>query len=482
MNLARYGHRGARPFRRLPLWRRVSRKLRVLSAVAVCALGFAPPSMDAHGGSVTQPAPEILTRTSAQDPVSYSPILSWTKESDAVAYQLEFFPTAVAGLDPQAEDARAIFRTSEVYENEVNLPLDEIRAGLSEGQPLWWRVRALDADGAGISPFSLPAPLYASAALPRMRVPVPRPLPDRGRGSAMLFPVYSWVKPYGAERFELALYTEDPERQPAAAPIAAWVAPCAEQYDDAPRVGDATYYWRVRVLDEAGRPGAWSEVSSFRMEARHWEVAVLGDSISHGGGHISHSPDELEYSWLAYLDFPAVNLSQSGDLTALMAERFERDVLPFSPDYLMIFCGTNDLRAGEVAVEEAVANVERVKEKCLAYGIRPIFLTLPPIRPANIERVFGEEIADEWQARFAAFNAYLREQPHIDTAAAFAPYAANGELPDWLGLDGLHEDIAGKQLIAARVNANWEAAKQAADEFLETNTKARKENVHAESD
>ena len=89
----------------LPLWRKISRALRVLASCAACALGLAPPSMDAHGATVTQPAPEILTRTSAQAPVSYSPILTWTKESNAVAYQLEFFSTAVKGLDPQAEDA-----------------------------------------------------------------------------------------------------------------------------------------------------------------------------------------------------------------------------------------------------------------------------------------------------------------------------------------------------------------------------------------
>ena len=170
-----------------------------------------------------------------------------------------------------------------------------------------------------------------------------------------------------------------------------------------------------------------------------------------------------------------------------MADRFERDVLPFSPDYLLIFCGTNDLRAGEFTVAEAIKNMERIKEKCVLHGIRPIFLTLPPINPTNIGRVFGEEITDEWQERFAAFNDYLRKQPHIDTAAAFAPYAANGDLPEWLGLDGLHEDIIGKQLIAARVNTGFEAAKQAADEFLQAQmqmpiSQTRKENPNAESD
>ena len=454
----------------------------MIAACAACALGFTPPAMDAHGGTVTQPAPEILTRTSAQAPVSYSPVLTWTKESNAVAYQLEFFPTAVAGLDPQETDKRAIFRTSEVFENAVNLPLDEVRAGLSDSQPLWWRVRALGLDGAAISPFSLPEPLYTNAALPRTETPVLHPVPSQGRGSAMLFPVYSWVRPYNAKNFEIALYTEDPERNADAVPVAKWGSPNAEQYDDAPRSGDTTFYWRVRALDAKGTPGAWSAPSSFRMEEHHWEVAVLGDSISHGGGHVSHGPEELEYSWLSYLDFPAVNLSQSGDLTKMMADRFERDVLPFSPDYLLIFCGTNDLRAGEFTVAEAIKNMERIKEKCVSYGIRPIFLTLPPINPTNIRRIFGEKITNEWQARFAEFNDYLRRQPHIDTAAAFAPYAANGELPDWLGLDGLHQDIIGKQLIAARVNANWQAAKLAADEFYENAIRNRKENPNAESD
>ena len=468
MRIERYRRHSPRHTQSTPLWRKISRALRAIAAFAVCALGFAPPSMDAQGGTLTQPAPEILTRTSKEKPVSCSPVLSWTKESNAVAYELEIFSSAVPDLDPQEADARAVFRTSKVFENAVNLPLDEMRAGLSDSQPLWWRVRAIDLDGAAISPFSRLSPLYTNPSLPRMNAPLLHPVPDRGRGSAMLFPVYSWVRPYGAEKFEVALYTEDPERKPDAAPIAEWIAPYGEQYDDAPRTGDTTYYWRVRALDEQGTPGAWSSASAFRLEPRHWEIAVLGDSISHGGGHVSYGPEHLEYSWLAYLDFPAVNLSQSGDITRLMADRFERDVLPFSPDYLLIFCGTNDLRAGEFTIEDTIANMERLKEKCVAYGIRPIFLTLPPINPANIERIFGEKNTDKWQERFAQFNAYLRQQPHIDTAAAFAPYAADGDLPEWLGLDGLHEDIIGKQLIAARVNANLEAAKQAADEFLQS--------------
>ena len=63
--------RAARKLQQTPLWRKISRLFRVLASFAACALGLAPPSMDAHGATVTQPAPEILTRTSAQAPVSY---------------------------------------------------------------------------------------------------------------------------------------------------------------------------------------------------------------------------------------------------------------------------------------------------------------------------------------------------------------------------------------------------------------------------
>ena len=54
---------------------------------------------------------------------------------------------------------------------------------------------------------------------------------------------------------------------------------------------------------------------------------MLGDSISHGGGHFSYSPAVFSFSWLHYLDFPAINLSQSGDTSGMTAERFDRDVL-----------------------------------------------------------------------------------------------------------------------------------------------------------
>ena len=193
----------------------------------------------------------------------------------------------------------------------------------------------------------------------------------------------------------------------------------------------------------------------------HWEIAVFGDSISHGGGHISYGPADHEFSWLSYLDFPAINLSMSGDTSETMLDRFEADVLPFRPRYLLIMNGTNSLRAG-ISAAQVIAYLEEIKARCLANGIRPIFLTLPPINPENIERAFDEPTAEDWQTQFALVNTFLRAEVHIDVAAVFA---FSPLLPTELGLDGLHEDVLGKQLIAQAINKDWQEAKRRADQL-----------------
>ena len=39
--------------------------------------------------------------------------------------------------------------------------------------------------------------------------------------------------------------------------------------------------------------------------------------------------------------FPTINLAQSGDTSAMGVERFDRDVLPFKPSYVIILIGSN---------------------------------------------------------------------------------------------------------------------------------------------
>ena len=435
------------------------------AGLSLLALFFSVPSHETQGLPLTQTPPTGLTHSSSEAPLPLAPLLTWQADLSAVAYEMEIFRTHPENIAADAVDGRAIFRTSEIYTNALHLSCAAFLSERAPDAPLWWRVRSLDLDRQPISPFSEAAPLYLDPRLPSMKAPVIYSPYNQGHGSVLLYPVYTWVRPEGAARFEIALYDEDPTRNPAAMPIDRLFSESAECYDPKPRYGAQPFYWRVRTVDESDAPlSGWSSPGAFRTApGDEWEVAVFGDSISHGGGHVSYGPENLEYSWLRYLDFPALNLSQSGDVSKDMLDRFEADVLPFHPRYLLIMGGTNDLRSEDFTVDAAVENMEAIKEKCHRCGIKPIFLTLPPVNPQNIARAFGEPTDPPWAEKFAAFNDYLRRQPHIDVAATFAAYADSGELPEWLALDGLHQDILGKQLIAARVNVQWEEAKESAD-------------------
>lgn len=116
--------------------------------------------------------------------------------------------------------------------------------------------------------------------------------------------------------------------------------------------------------------------------------------------------------------------------------------------------GANSIRAGEPA-QNLIRDLTAIRDKCLFHGIRPLFLTFPPINPAAIARAFNEPTAPQWQETLLAVNDWIRDQPyHIDLYPHFADL--KGLLPANLAIDGLHYDIAGKKLMAALINAHWD--------------------------
>ena len=230
--------------------------------------------------------------------------------------------------------------------------------------------------------------------------------------------------------------------------IAHYTSELTDIYDSEPRTG--SYYWRVRALDAAGRPmTVWSAAQHIELAPASFTVAVFGDSISHGGGRLSYGPSDWAYSYASYLDVPVVNLSESGDTSARMAERFAADIRPFRQlKTVLILGGTNSLRASTSA-ESVIEDLKSIQNQARARGIEPILLTLPPIHPAQIAKAFDQPTADDWQEKFAKVNAFIRTQPHIDTAA---PFAAFREMPKELAMDGLHGDVRAKQMMAEQIN------------------------------
>ena len=398
--------------------------------------------------------PQATSLYSHARPAPAYPVLTWTTVAGAVCYELELLSHLPENPNDIAPSRYQIFSTREIFV--TGYMGDLSRFGDST---LFWRVRALDYFGNPIGVFSDATEITVNAAWrPALKPTTTAELNQQGT-APLLYPVYSWIPLADARTYEVELLSDPPENlngtEPSRYRLWSKQVNGFACYDELPRLTPGTLFWRVRALDSKGQPvGVYSDAASFTV---NWDkghyAATFGDSITHGGGAVSYSPADWQYSYQTYLQFPVVNLGRSGDTAATMADRFEEDVLPVKPRFLLIFGGTNSLRGGTPAAD-VIRDLQEISARCIANGIRPIFLTLPPINPAAIERVFQEKTIPNWQEEFAAVNRFIKQQRyHIDVEPHFQ--TTNGILSDYYAVDGLHIDIEGKKLIAQVINANW---------------------------
>ena len=341
-----------------------------------------------------------------------------------------------------------LYDNQRIYTNQVLVDLSTFPPGEA---PLYWRVRPIDANWEGMGPFSSPMEVRSTMKPITRNAPYPhvyRP----GNGSTLLYPVYSYAGNPGAVKYEVEVTDQYPENRDGTEPskyrVFSKETTLSNVYDDNPRIG--TFYWRVRGMDENGNPlGIWSLPEKVRTNPEeHFEVGIFGDSITQGGGHLYHSPADMAYSYVTYLDFPAVNMGRSGDTTEMMEDRFDRDVLPFHVKYLLIMGGINDLRMG-ADPQKVIGHLEAIRKKCIEHHIVPILLTIVPINPENIQKYYGDVTYSGWKESVDTVNSWIRTEPHIDTAAPFADYPV---MPGELAMDGIHGDWNAKQMIAGEIN------------------------------
>ena len=399
-----------------------------------------------------KPASPTVHFTS-NNPASLRPMLTWTKVKGAVIYEIEFLPSPLPAIDRNELSDNHIFSTRQVYGNSYNPDLPDF----ATSSPIYWRVRALNFDGDPISSFSEPEKLCFNASVQPVNSPVPHDSYGDIHGSTLLYPVYSWLPIANATQYEVELLDAPPENpkgiDPSIHRIWSAITALSDKYDDKARYSSKPFYWRVRALDDDGNPvGVYSDAQEFIVNPDvGWEIATFGDSISHGGGSMSYSPVDWEYSYQTYLDFPVVNLSASGDTSDNAVDRFDDDVLPFHPQYLIILEGSNSIRGGTPA-ESVISDLKTLKAKCENNNIVPIFMTLPPINPESIEKVFNEPTADDWRDEMDKVNQYIRNDTlHIDLAIRMN--YPGGIMPERLALDGLHPDINVKRKMASIINA-----------------------------
>jgi lysophospholipase L1-like esterase len=408
----------------------------------------------------THNKPRSLIDYPIHAPASNIPMLMWTVIPGAVYYEIELLSSLPENPNDIYTSNYQVLLSREVFTNGYSANLSTY-----PGNHLYWRVRALDYDGNPIGVFSDATEIFIDHTLSPNLKPISNTTYKTANMPMPLYPVYSWIPIAGATAYEVELTSAPPENpngiQPSRYRIRQnMVATGSDYYDETPLLTPGTYYWRVRGLDEKGMAvGVYSDAESFVISHEAGTYAgTFGDSITHGGGAISYSPADVEYSFQTYLSFPTINLGKSGDTSASMLNRFDADVLPYHPTFLIIMGGTNSLRGG-VPASLVIKELSAIRDKCLLHGIRPIFLTLPPINPDAIRQAFNEETVPEWKKEFAAVNHFVRQQRYyIDLEPYFAD--SNHTLPLSYAADGLHLDIEGKKLMAQIINANWATVTQ----------------------
>ena len=404
------------------------------------------------------PVPIAIYHYTDANPASLMPFLVWHKVPTAVCYEVELLSGP-----PDAEGGTALSKknhlesTRAIFTNGWQADLRSYQKQIA----IYWRVRALGLHHEPIGEFSQAERIVIQPDLPMPDAPLINNFDQMPNFQQPIYPVYEWIPIHDMTKYEVELMIHPPKHPNNTLPdpervwhmVTSDVASCYDEYAR-PYAGD--YYWRVRAVDEDEHTiGHYSDAEHFVMPTlpARVDVVLFGDSIAHGGGALSYSPASLEYDITTYLDFPVWNLGRSGDTARMTLERFDTDVLPLHPKNLLILTGSNSLRSAAVSAEDVIEDLAEIERKCEKNDIRPIFLTLMPINPANIYFAFHTDTDPAWKEKLEDINDFLRKRPyHIDLEPYF--YDPTHTVLDYhLAVDGLHPDLKGKMLIAEIINA-----------------------------
>lgn len=390
-----------------------------------------------------QPVPQFTTHYTAAHPASLHPTLRWKPILGTVYYNVSVtLPNGTALPDDRT------------YVAGYNLSLPAGTRG-----DVSVKIQSFNLDEKPVSALSPVEKVHVDPEKKTALYPEPISRFNSGNGTTLLYPVYNWVPLHGVRNYQVeVLNTSSVSPTREAAPeqlLERGRSTGFDWYDDESHYAPYTMYWRVRGVDEAGNPvGQFCPPQPMTVNPEdNWQVGTLGDSISHGGGDLSYSPSDFTYSYQYYLPFDTINLAESGDTSEATLARFDKDVVPFHPRYLIIMTGSNSLR-GWVSGESVISDLKGIREKCEINGITPIFMTLPPVNPANIKRAFDEPTAEGWRAEMAKVNQWIRSLPwFIDLGTQFDE---NQDLPTRYALDGLHLNFRGKRLMARAIMEQWD--------------------------
>lgn len=365
--------------------------------------------------------------------------LTWKPVAGAVKYRV----VLQNGKDPLDEVVRT---QTQIYTNGCELDMSTSPAAKKD---YYWKVCALNFDGQPISTYTAPQLLREG----EINTTAPKPMTEFTKMDyAPLYPAYSWIPYLHAASYEIQVWKKSLFSGGNDRLIRDLYGSGDNYYDDAGYTDPGNYYWKIRALDADGNAMSnWSEPAAFQVVSPT-PVAALGDSITHGGGAVSTGPGYELYNWETYSAVPIKNLGYSGNLVENMCERFERDVLGFSPRILIIMGGVNNYRQGDSAWS-IIHNLAVLRDKCSSYGIIPVFTTVTPINPYDIAHVgFIETPPGSWVSQLQTINDWIMKQPYaVNVSSKLTD--ARGWLKDIYTTDGLHPDYLGKKYIGETISS-----------------------------
>lgn len=175
------------------------------------------------------------------------------------------------------------------------------------------------------------------------------------------------------------------------------------------------------------------------------KLVAIGDSITEG------YPFSRQESWVEYLakelKCEVFNQGINGDFTRGMLERFERDVLSYTPTHVIILGGANDAYE-QITLDRVSLNFIGMIELCEKQGIVPILgLPTPSLLPEEERFLIDYR---KWIADYADRKS-IRV---IDFYSLFLYKIQEGQAAELL-IDEVHPSIKGYDLMGEVAARTW---------------------------
>ena len=183
-------------------------------------------------------------------------------------------------------------------------------------------------------------------------------------------------------------------------------------------------------------------------------IVAMGDSTTAGTpgwkSRIEAPPsgagdEKSQYAyWLmqAHPEWTVLNHGVNGERSDQIRGRFERDVVDFAPQAVVVIAGVNDVYQGREAqhvIEQLVAMYERATR----VGIRVVAGTIVPYNTATPEQNGRMHEINGWIRRFATDT---RDIDFANTRSAVADSSDDDRLRE--SPDGLHPSVDGYRRMA----------------------------------